>query len=276
MQGVVSRSIIRSMTVERWQRIAVWVAGVSVLLGLGASTGCVVVPKGPPSFAWLLHPLVMLLGALGGYATMLRKREIDERRWEIVQDDQLTSGERQYAHREAEREIRIAGTVFLLAAVGFGYWMAYQFNVEEAVTVADFLIVTPLFGFLAGLLFGLSRTAPRSEGSGAADPSPSLGGSVESEYDDRGGEDPVVEVPITDVLDLHSFQPKDVADVVRDYLDAASERGLRELRIIHGRGVGVQRQIVRRILERDERVASYGDAPAEAGGWGATLVRLRD
>lgn len=143
------------MSVEQWQRVAVWVAGVSIALGLGASTGCAVVPKGPPSFAWLLHPLVMALGALGGYATVLRKREIDRRRWEVVQDDLLTSGERQWAHREAERDIRMAGTVFLLAAVGFGYWMAYQFNVEDQVTVADFLIVTPLLGFVIGLLFGL-------------------------------------------------------------------------------------------------------------------------
>jgi len=95
--------------------------------------------------------------------------------------------------------------------------------------------------------------------------------------DDLGDEDeiPVVEVPITDVLDLHSFRPQEVADVVRDYLDAAYERGLRELRIIHGRGIGVQRETVRRILGRDERVEDYRDAPAEAGGWGATLVRLK-
>jgi DNA-nicking Smr family endonuclease len=84
-----------------------------------------------------------------------------------------------------------------------------------------------------------------------------------------------VELPITDVLDLHSFRPAEVADVVRDYLDAAWEKGLRELRIIHGRGIGVQRQTVRTLLSRDPRVTGFGDAPAEAGGWGATWVRLR-
>ena len=84
-----------------------------------------------------------------------------------------------------------------------------------------------------------------------------------------------VEVPITDVLDLHSFRPAEVPDVVRDYLDAAYEKGLRHLRIIHGRGIGVQRQTVRTLLGRDPRVVAYGDAPAEAGGWGATWVRLR-
>ena len=87
--------------------------------------------------------------------------------------------------------------------------------------------------------------------------------------------DEAVELPITDVLDLHSFRPPEVADVVRDYLDAAWEKGLRALRIIHGRGIGVQRQTVRTLLSRDPRVAGFGDAPAEAGGWGATWVRLR-
>jgi len=84
-----------------------------------------------------------------------------------------------------------------------------------------------------------------------------------------------VELPITDVLDLHSFRPAEVADVVREYLDAAWAKGLRELRIIHGRGIGVQRQTVRTLLGRDPRVVDFGDAPAEAGGWGATWVRLR-
>jgi DNA-nicking Smr family endonuclease len=84
-----------------------------------------------------------------------------------------------------------------------------------------------------------------------------------------------VVLPIADVLDLHSFQPREVPDVVRDYLDAAYERGLRELRIIHGRGAGVQRATVRRLLERDPRVEAFGDAPLGAGGWGATWLRMR-
>ena len=63
-----------------------------------------------------------------------------------------------------------------------------------------------------------------------------------------------VELPITDVLDLHPFQPRDVADLVRHYLDEAVERGFRRVRIIHGRGQGVQRRTVRTILERDPRV----------------------
>jgi DNA-nicking Smr family endonuclease len=87
--------------------------------------------------------------------------------------------------------------------------------------------------------------------------------------------DDPVELPITDVLDLHSFLPAEVADVVRDYLDAAWEKGLRRLRIVHGKGRGVQRRTVRTLLERDPRVRAFGDAPAEAGGWGATWVELR-
>lgn len=98
----------------------------------------------------------------------------------------------------------------------------------------------------------------------------------EDDRDDFGPFDPApVELPITDVLDLHSFRPAEVPDVVRDYLDAAYDQGLRKLRIIHGRGVGVQRRTVRVLLDRDPRVVAYGDAPAEAGGWGATWVEMR-
>ncbi|MDX1642902.1 MAG: Smr/MutS family protein [Thermoanaerobaculia bacterium] len=88
-------------------------------------------------------------------------------------------------------------------------------------------------------------------------------------------EDDLVVLPITDVLDLHSFPPSEVRDVVTEYLDEAHRHGLDELRIIHGRGIGVQRRSIRALLERHPRVVSFGDAPAEAGGWGATLVRLR-
>ncbi len=91
--------------------------------------------------------------------------------------------------------------------------------------------------------------------------------------DDRKGPEPI-ELPITDVLDLHSFPPREVTDLVRSYLDAASEKGLLELRIIHGRGIGAQRRTVRSVLDQDPRVVSYSDAPPEAGGWGATCVTL--
>lgn len=92
--------------------------------------------------------------------------------------------------------------------------------------------------------------------------------------DELGPEDEIVELEITDVFDLHTFRPSEVGHVVRDYLDLAYEKGLRNLRIIHGKGVGVQRQTVRKILERDARVVDFGDPPGEAGGWGATWLRM--
>jgi dsDNA-specific endonuclease/ATPase MutS2 len=80
---------------------------------------------------------------------------------------------------------------------------------------------------------------------------------------------------VTDVFDLHSVPPRDVEGVVEAYLEEAHSLGLKALRIIHGRGIGVQRETVRSVLARTPFVVSYGDAPAEAGGWGATLVTLR-
>jgi dsDNA-specific endonuclease/ATPase MutS2 len=84
-----------------------------------------------------------------------------------------------------------------------------------------------------------------------------------------------VRIPITDVFDLHSVPPRDVKAVIEAYLEEAHKLGLKALRIIHGRGIGVQREMVRAVLARTEFVAWYGDAPAEAGGWGATIVTLR-
>lgn len=92
--------------------------------------------------------------------------------------------------------------------------------------------------------------------------------------DEEGSVEPAIDLEITDVLDLHSFPPPEVKDVVRSYLDEASERGFGQVRIIHGRGRGVQRRLVRSLLERDARVLSFGDAPETAGGWGATVARL--
>ncbi len=81
-------------------------------------------------------------------------------------------------------------------------------------------------------------------------------------------------LPIEDSFDLHSFLPKDVVSVVSEYLDAAKAR-FREVRLIHGRGIGVQREIVRSVLSRRGDVAQFFDAPPERGGWGATVVVFR-
>jgi DNA-nicking Smr family endonuclease len=80
--------------------------------------------------------------------------------------------------------------------------------------------------------------------------------------------------PITGELDLHAFAPRDVVSVVEEYLLACRERGLLEVRVIHGRGKGVQRAEVRRLLSRLEYVLDFADALPVSGGWGATTVRL--
>lgn len=87
-------------------------------------------------------------------------------------------------------------------------------------------------------------------------------------------DDPVI-VPIEDSIDLHRFRPSETRDVVEGYLEAAAERGFAEVRIIHGRGRGVQRAQVRSVLERSPWVLRFADAPGDRGGWGATLVWLR-
>lgn len=85
--------------------------------------------------------------------------------------------------------------------------------------------------------------------------------------------DPVA-IEFQDVIDLHSIPAKQIRAVVEDYLEEAQRRGVRFVRIIHGKGVGVQREIVRSILERTPWVVDFRDAPSEAGGWGATIVTL--
>lgn len=87
-------------------------------------------------------------------------------------------------------------------------------------------------------------------------------------------EDEPVEITITDVFDLHTIAPRDVRAAVEAYLEEAHRLGLTALRIIHGRGIGVQREMVRSILARTPYVVSHADAPAEAGGWGATIITL--
>lgn len=87
-------------------------------------------------------------------------------------------------------------------------------------------------------------------------------------------DNPVV-IPIEDSIDLHPFAPKDIPSVVEEYLEQCCQAGLNEVRIIHGRGTGVQRKIVRSILAKHPAVISFRDAPPEAGGWGATVILLK-
>lgn len=89
-------------------------------------------------------------------------------------------------------------------------------------------------------------------------------------------DDEPIRIPITDVFDLHSVPARDVKAIVEEYLEEAHRLGFKALRIIHGRGIGVQREMVRSILARTAYVEQFGDAPLEAGGWGATVVTLRE
>ncbi|HYG68444.1 MAG TPA: Smr/MutS family protein [Anaeromyxobacteraceae bacterium] len=84
-----------------------------------------------------------------------------------------------------------------------------------------------------------------------------------------------VELPIDGTLDLHAFRPSEVGALVPDYLEACAERGIREVRIVHGKGTGALRRTVEAILARDPRVQSFRTAGEGGGGWGATLVTLK-
>jgi dsDNA-specific endonuclease/ATPase MutS2 len=87
-------------------------------------------------------------------------------------------------------------------------------------------------------------------------------------------DDEPVRIPITDVFDLHSVPDRDVKAIIEEYLIEARAKGFRHVRIIHGRGIGVRREMVRAILAGTGFVESYNDAPADAGGWGATVAVL--
>jgi DNA-nicking Smr family endonuclease len=87
--------------------------------------------------------------------------------------------------------------------------------------------------------------------------------------------DDPVEVPIEDTIDLHPFRPADVADVALEYLTEARRRGFRQVRLIHGRGIGVQRERVQSLLRGLDWVEAFHDADGSGGGWGATVVLLR-
>ena len=113
-----------------------------------------------------------------------------------------------------------------------------------------------------------------------------LGGSIQQltpDHPDDGSDldpdnpfpDPIA-IEITDVFDLHTIRPRDVKRVVEEYLLQAHEKGFRSVRIIHGKGIGVQREIVRSLLARTPFVTAWTDAPPDAGGLGATIIRLSD
>jgi hypothetical protein len=117
------------------------------------------------------------------------------------------------------------------------------------------------------VLFGSSGKASRSD----------TDERVQAEKDDDVVVDPEVpvEVPVEDSIDLHPFPPRDVPDVVDAYLEVAVEKGFTEVRLIHGRGIGVQRDRVQKLLARHPLVSGFHDAPPDRGGWGATIAYLK-
>jgi len=104
---------------------------------------------------------------------------------------------------------------------------------------------------------------------------PNPGVAIDDSYDPENPFPDPVEIEITDVFDLHTIQPREVKAVVQEYLEQAHQKGFTSVRIIHGKGVGVQREMVRSILAKTKFVIDWTDAPSEAGGWGATIVRLK-
>ena len=84
-----------------------------------------------------------------------------------------------------------------------------------------------------------------------------------------------INLPISDVLDLHTFQPTDVPDLLMDYFSACIDDGIFTVRVIHGKGKGILKHRVHAVLRKNPLVHSFTDAPPEVGGWGATIVELR-
>jgi DNA-nicking Smr family endonuclease len=84
-----------------------------------------------------------------------------------------------------------------------------------------------------------------------------------------------VRIPIEDVLDLHTYSPKEIPNLLHDYLEECGKTGIQSIRIIHGKGAGILKERVRSVLKKMPLVASFKDAPPEAGGWGATVVFLK-
>jgi hypothetical protein len=126
----------------------------------------------------------------------------------------------------------------------------------------------PLLDWLKTLLAARGRAADLAEGRDVS------ACESESEFDpDNPFPEPLC-LEITDVFDLHTIAPRDVARVVEEYLLEARRAGFRSVRIIHGKGRGVQRRTVHAILARTTYVRDWADAPPQSGGWGATVAHL--
>jgi hypothetical protein len=148
------------------------------------------------------------------------------------------------------------GTFPLASILGPRAWYGY------GVFVAVMLVIAAVL-----LSIGKPEAEPDAEEQPDADEE-----DEESELD----EETEVVLPIEDSIDLHPFAPAEIPDVVSDYLEAAHAEGHCEVRLIHGRGIGVQRERVQSLLSRHPLVLQYHDAPPTRGGWGATVAYLKE
>ena len=137
---------------RRLERASLLAAAVLLLLGLATSVGWGLFPPGPPAVSWLLHPLLLVLGAVAGVLASRRQQQIEEERWAVLADPHLTKGEVEYAHKNAESQRRFAGTAFLAFPLFLAYWLTYQFAAPTIFSPSGFLLVSPLVGFVAGLV----------------------------------------------------------------------------------------------------------------------------
>ncbi len=186
------------MNWKRLQSVAVVWSTVFVIAAILAVVGVQVVPRGVPGLVGALHVLVAAIGFFCGVAATRRRAEVEVERWRRVEDSDLTSSEREHAHREAESELKRASAHFLLVGVTLGGWLAYQLRAERpeagaavtellggeapevaapaqtaaealasapvySVSASDLLIATPLIAFGLGMLWarrGAVRSAP--------------------------------------------------------------------------------------------------------------------
>jgi SAM-dependent methyltransferase len=178
-----------------------------------------------------------------------------------------------FEHRRSWLLERVKPLLRFVTSIDFGS-VTYEADFREAVAEGGFEIEaqTPLHqGKSRSSVLVVARASSRAK---AAVPPHATAATVADEESDWNEDDPVV-VPIEDALDLHTFQPRDIPDAVEGYLEAAVEAGFREVRLIHGRGTGFQRDRVRGILAKHPAVESFADAPPHRGGWGATIAVLK-
>lgn len=149
-------------TLERWQVGAKWVAIVAGALGFVTSAGCGFSGEIPGGLVYVLHLLLLVVGIVCGYLSVLRGEEIDRERWRVVEDPALTSGERAWAHKNAERSKRFASTAFVAAPLMLGYWLAYQVAGGGTRLVNALLPVSAVLGSVIGMILGRFFGVPRS------------------------------------------------------------------------------------------------------------------